>query len=64
MTASGEGLGFGLAITANLIGPRRIVMGGVLSASMVYMDAARRVFNELLLANDKSLLVLSGKLAK
>lgn len=39
---AGEYLGEGLAITVNLFGPALIVIGGMLSASDAYLDAARR----------------------
>lgn len=43
LTEAGEKFGVGLAIVANLLGPRRIIVGGSLSASFVYLDAARRM---------------------
>ena len=42
MTEAGEALGTGLAITVNLLGPKLVVVGGILAESGVYMDAARR----------------------
>jgi predicted NBD/HSP70 family sugar kinase len=43
MTDAGEKFGMGLAIAANMLGPRLIVVGGALAASRVYLDAARRI---------------------
>ncbi len=42
LNEAGEVFGTGLAITVNLLGPRLIILGGVLSKSNVYLDAARR----------------------
>jgi N-acetylglucosamine repressor len=39
---AGEKFGYGLALTANLFGPQRIIVGGALSASPLYMESARR----------------------
>ena len=42
MTEAGEALGTGLAMTVNLLGPKLVVVGGILAKSGVYLDAARR----------------------
>lgn len=43
ITDAGEKFGVGLAIAANLFGPRLITVGGILSGSNVYLDAAKRM---------------------
>jgi glucokinase len=43
LTEAGEYLGSGLALVLNLLGPRRLVVGGILSGSAVYMEAAKRM---------------------
>jgi predicted NBD/HSP70 family sugar kinase len=42
LTEAGEALGRGVAITLNLFGASRVVLGGVLAASPAYLDAAQR----------------------
>jgi predicted NBD/HSP70 family sugar kinase len=39
---AGEEFGMALAVVANLLGPHQIIIGGALSASEIYLDAARR----------------------
>lgn len=39
---AGEYFGMGLAIAVNILGPRRVVVGGALSRSEAYLEAARR----------------------
>ncbi len=39
---AGEYFGSGLAIAVNMLGPKRVVVGGSLSKSTAYLDAARR----------------------
>ena len=42
LTEAGEALGRGIAITLNLFGSSRVVLGGVLASSEAYLDAAQR----------------------
>ena len=42
LTEAGEALGRGIAMLVNLFGCRKIVLGGVLASSSVYLDAAAR----------------------
>jgi predicted NBD/HSP70 family sugar kinase len=42
VTEAGEFMGTGLATVVNLLGPRLIIVGGMLSKSSVYLDAAKR----------------------
>ena len=43
ITEAGEQLGMVLAMVVNLLGPRLIIVGGALSVSEVFLDAARRM---------------------
>jgi len=43
ITEAGEQLGMVLAMVVNLLGPRLIIVGGALSGSEVFLDAARRM---------------------
>jgi len=43
LTEAGEYLGRGLAMAINLLGPQLVAVGGVLSKSTVYLDAAKRM---------------------
>lgn len=42
LTEAGEALGRGIAITLNLFGASRVVLGGALASSDAYLDAAKR----------------------
>lgn len=42
LTEAGEFFGNGLAMAVSILGPKRVIVGGVLAKSNVYMDAARR----------------------
>jgi N-acetylglucosamine repressor len=60
LTEAGEKFGVGLAITANLLGPRWMVVGGSLAASNVFLDATRRMVRMQALSKVNSSLTIEA----